>query len=143
MLTIRQHPHHLDLSILTQTDRAYRINRLRNPSRERKLRVRVDHRLIQSNNDVLVLVVVFVYENYTWNHDAVIRTTAVRVSDLPTVTMTVTETDVGSEKEGGEEDKKAEGDGDCVAETEVRYVVMRGAGEWRRWRWWEGDGGGH
>lgn len=52
--------------------------------------------------------------------------------------MAVTETDIGSEKEGREKYKEAESDGDGVTETKVCYVVMSGAGNGREWwrGWW-------
>ncbi|MFS8027263.1 hypothetical protein Hanom_Chr16g01496611 [Helianthus anomalus] len=149
MFTIRHHPQHLHFPILTQAYCTQRVETLLNPFRVFKLRVRVDHRLIQTNHHILVFVRVFVNEYYIREDNVtvvvivVVRyATGVMGSDMVMLSMAVSYADVGDEEEGGEEDKEAESDGDGVAEAEVCYVVMGGGGEW--WWWWEvGCGGGH
>ncbi|GMQ06844.1 hypothetical protein CsSME_00051278 [Camellia sinensis var. sinensis] len=113
-----QQPQHLSISILTQVDRTHRIvDSTTSILREWKPRVRIDDRLIEPYDGVIVVfVVVFNDEDYAGEDDAVVGRSCggggggARVKVL--VAATMTEADVGDEEEGGEEDKEAEGDGD-------------------------------
>ncbi|KAI4328847.1 hypothetical protein L6164_021170 [Bauhinia variegata] len=134
MAALRHHPQHLDLLILTQTDRTRRViagsattHRI---LAELKFRVGVDDFLIKPHDYVFIMPVSIVLsdEDYAGKNDAI----RVRVRVMgPRAGTRGAAAEVGGEDEGGEKYKEAKGDSDGVAEADV--VDIGGSG---------GDGGG-
>lgn len=81
MAAVRQHPHHLPVPVLAQANRARRVVGYRLSSavvvtvtvlREGKPRVGIYDGLVEADDGVLVVVVVFGYEDYAGEDYAVI-----------------------------------------------------------------------
>lgn len=130
MFTIRQHPQHLRILVLTQTYGAQGIiSRIPAPLRVHQLGVGVDHRLVQPKGHVLprnavVFLVVLRHEDYARKVHTVVVGVGITVPRFRIEAAAAATggdraaADVGSEKDGGEEDEEAKGDSDGVAKTD-------------------------
>ncbi|KAL6982057.1 hypothetical protein U1Q18_023673 [Sarracenia purpurea var. burkii] len=151
MPAVRQHPQHLGVPILAQTDRTHGIIYTTTAVlRERKSRVGIDDGRIKANDGVsvaIVVVIVFSDEDYAGEDDTVVGgggggVVRVRVLVVARAAASGAATDVRGEEDGGEEEEEAEGDGYGVADADVTQVVG-GGGMWSATGRGSGGGGGH
>lgn len=135
MATLRHHPQHLRILVLTQT---YRTGRVLPGGVPVKLepRIGVNDVLIETHRNGL-LVFIFGHEDDTWQDDT-IRVGSVVGGVVVAVAIAVAvgaAAEVGGEDEGGEEDEESEGNGYGVAKAKVVGEVIGGGG-------WRGNIGG-
>ncbi|CAN1782158.1 hypothetical protein LINPERHAP1_LOCUS15683 [Linum perenne] len=113
MTTLRHHPHHLQILVLAQTDRAHRVHATTITSESGRggdvlgeSRVRVDHRRIKPNSGggilpIACIVVIVLHDEDDSGEDDIIGR---RRSGSDGGAAAVAAADVGGEEDGGEED---------------------------------------
>ncbi|CAH9098181.1 unnamed protein product [Cuscuta epithymum] len=139
MPAVRQHPEHLRILVLAQAYGTQAVvSRIRAPLRVHEFRVRIDHRLIEPDGAALRrgAVVLLGGEDYAGEVDPVLVGVGVAAAGLCIAAAAAdgggAAADVGGQKDGGEEDEEAEGDGDGVAEADGGDVGGDGVGGRRR-----------